>query len=284
MSIRSLLIPAALTVLVAAAPGRADEVHLKDGKVTRGRVVEETEEVVVVEVRTGEITGRVQIPRENVARIERGETREEARQKEYQKRLAAARVDPSAEAWAELAVWVEAQGSMSKTAREAWQKVLEIDDGHEAARRALGYVRLGNEWMTKEDAYLRKGWVYKDGKWTPGERRTAIKKQNAARRGVAARARARLRVMNRPAARKVERPNPLPRNQGLYYTHVTAGYKHVELELFSADHKLLSRQYLRFWYPVELVGTAARMPGWRVKMYKGVIEGRTLVKIVPLSG
>lgn len=64
----------------------------------------------------------------------------------------------------EMAAWCQEAGlgAQRKTHLEA---VIRLEPNHEAARLALGYSRIGEEWM-KPDEWMRKqGYVYYEGRW-----------------------------------------------------------------------------------------------------------------------
>lgn len=88
-----------------------------------------------------------------------------------------------------VALAKEATGlGLKREAREIWNEILKIDDGHVEARAALGFVKSGGKWITAAEAEAafdkESGPVYKalgltkvDGKWTaPAE--VARKKMN----------------------------------------------------------------------------------------------------------
>jgi hypothetical protein len=54
---------------------------------------------------------------------------------------------------------------LPELARAAYVRVIALDPDHRAARRALGYERHADEWVTAEDARRKKGLVLYRGKW-----------------------------------------------------------------------------------------------------------------------
>jgi hypothetical protein len=138
----------------------ADEVYLKDAGSISGRVVEQTETTVKVDIGDGFIA----VPASRVERIEKGRSPLD----EYADR--AAKLGPQdVEGWKTLARWASKQGYPGQ-AREACNKVLAIAPNDPDARKALGFVSLDGKWVTLEESYRAKGYVKFDGEWmTPAE-------------------------------------------------------------------------------------------------------------------
>jgi tetratricopeptide repeat protein len=149
-------------ILVFLAPGAlyADEVFLKDAGSISGRVVEQNETTVKVDIGDGFIA----VPASRVERIEKGRSALD----EYADR--AAKLGPQdVEGWKTLARWASKQGYPGQ-AREAANKVLAIAPNDPDARKALGFVMLDGKWVTLEESYRAKGYVKFDGEWmTPAE-------------------------------------------------------------------------------------------------------------------
>jgi hypothetical protein len=149
-------------ILVLLVPGAlfADEVYLKDAGSISGRIVEQNETTVKVDIGDGFIA----VPASRVERIEKGRSALD----EYADR--AAKLGPQdVEGWKTLARWAMKQGYPGQ-AREAANKVLAIAPNDPDARKALGFVSLDGKWVTLEESYRAKGYVKFDGEWmTPGE-------------------------------------------------------------------------------------------------------------------
>ncbi len=62
------------------------------------------------------------------------------------------------------ALEAEARGA-SDDARREFERVLELDPEHLAARRALGYERVGDRWLRGDEARIARGLVLYDGQW-----------------------------------------------------------------------------------------------------------------------
>ena len=149
-------------ILVLFVPGVlfADEVYLKDAGSISGRVVEQNETTVKVDIGDGFIA----VPASRVERIEKGRSALD----EYADR--AAKLGPQdVEGWKTLARWASKEGYPGQ-AREACNKVLAIAPNDPDARKALGFVSLDGKWVTLEESYRAKGYVKFDGEWmTPAE-------------------------------------------------------------------------------------------------------------------
>jgi len=81
-----------------------------------------------------------------VARIEKGKTKA-AEYKEKKAQLA----EDDADGFFALAMWCKSQ-RMNKEMKEELGYVLAVEPDHKRARLALGYRRVGNEWLTEEEA------------------------------------------------------------------------------------------------------------------------------------
>jgi len=151
-----------VVILVFLVPGAlfADEVFLKDAGSISGRVVEQNETTVKVDIGDGFIA----VPASRVERIEKGRSPLD----EYADR--AAKLGPQdVEGWKTLARWAMKQGYPGQ-ARQAANKVLAIAPNDADARKALGFVSLDGKWVTLEESYRAKGYVKVEGEWmTPAE-------------------------------------------------------------------------------------------------------------------
>ena len=76
-----------------------------------------------------------------------------------------AKVDPKdARAQYKLALEASELG-LDDLANAAYRRVIAVDTDHRAARRALGFERHGDEWVTADEARRKKGLVLYRGKW-----------------------------------------------------------------------------------------------------------------------
>lgn len=147
-------------LLLAGLALRADEVVLRDGKVVEGKVQDLGDEVRLT--RGG---NTITYPKAMVREIRYGPTREE----QYEARRR--EIDPrSLEQVLELARWCEGIGLKAEAKRE-FEAAITIDPDCEEARRALGYRRVGDRWMTEEEEMRARGLVRYRGRWvTPEEK------------------------------------------------------------------------------------------------------------------
>ncbi len=114
----------------------ADVLHLKTGGQVEGRLV--GTEDGYYRIRT--TVGVVRLPVAVVERVEPGPTVFD----EYDRRLA--RAGDTADAQVELAEWCGGAG-LKAEARQHYERALALDPNHVAARRALGFARVGHLWV-----------------------------------------------------------------------------------------------------------------------------------------
>jgi hypothetical protein len=172
---------------VVAAPGlvSADQVFLKGGRRITGTIVEQTEKSIALEVGPGRIT----LPMASVERVTRGAS-DIASYRERAARLA----DTDLQGWLELGTWARERDLLTQ-AREAYERVLQIDPQNAPANRAVGNVLLGDRWTTAEDSYRERGFVRFEGDWiTPAERQSVLRERSEAAAAQHARAEADARV------------------------------------------------------------------------------------------
>jgi len=143
---------------------RADDVYLQGGGVLSGRIVEQTETMVTVNIGDGLIG----VPPSRVERIVRGRSDLD----DYDQR--ASRLDPEdLKGWRSLGRWAAEQG-LSKQSRGAYEKALALAPDDPEARQALGFVRIDGQWLTEEESYQARGYVKYEGEWmTPAEAQRA---------------------------------------------------------------------------------------------------------------
>ena len=151
-----------LVLLLLLAPGTllADVVYLKGGGKFTGRIVEQTEERMVIDIGDGVIGFSM----ERVEEIVKGP----APLDEYDTR--AGKLGPQdVNGWRSLAQWASARG-LSAQSRAAYKKVLAVAPDDKEAREALGFVQVDGRWLTEEESYRARGFVKYDGEWmTPAE-------------------------------------------------------------------------------------------------------------------
>ncbi len=174
------LLPLLALVSLLAAPARADKVWLANGNFLEGnaRVLENGD--VAIETAAGTMT----LPAESVRRVERTETME-------QQVAEFLRQNPDAGADTLYRLGVESRDAGSTTlARQLFERAVELDPRHAAARRALGYRQgADGEWLTEEEWHAQRGEVYYEGKWIRSEVRDEILRADAERRSADAQVR-----------------------------------------------------------------------------------------------
>jgi len=140
-------------LLLFASLTFADTVVLRNGLSVHGIAVEKDGQVVVTS-------------RDRTWRFDRARVREilkgESKQEEYLRRASELGAT-DAKGWFRLALW--ADENKLPQARKAYERVLGIDPEHRAARRELGYEKVGGDWVTGDDARRAKGFVLCAGKW-----------------------------------------------------------------------------------------------------------------------
>jgi hypothetical protein len=177
-----------LALGLALWPGvaAADEIFIRGGGRLTGEVIERGPDSILVDIGTGQIG----LPASSVDRIVPGATPGGL----YRQRAASLAPD-DLEGWLALAAWARTQG-LEAQARAAWENVLLADPGNVAARRALGYIQIDGQWMTREESYQARGYVLFDGAWVTSEQARASLEDRRARaeeRRAGAEAEARIR-------------------------------------------------------------------------------------------
>jgi hypothetical protein len=133
----------------------ADEVFIKGAGSITGRIVEQTDAMVTVDIGGGVIS----VSMAHVARIVRGRTDLD----EYDTRANRLRHN-DLHGWRELARWASRHG-LAEPAGRAFEQVLAIDPDDPEARAALGFALLDGRWVAQEEAYRSRGFVKYEGEW-----------------------------------------------------------------------------------------------------------------------
>ena len=148
-----------LLVLAASAaglaPALADEVYLKGGAKFTGRIEQQTDTMVTVNIGDG-VVG---VPMVRVEKIVKGKSPLD----EYDERARALGAQ-DLDGWRGLGAWASHHG-LSAQAKDAYAKVMALSPDDPEARQALGYVRINNQWMTEEQSYIARGYVKVGGEW-----------------------------------------------------------------------------------------------------------------------
>ena len=164
MSKIPILLFAASALLLASTPLFADEVYLKGAGTLSGRIIEQTDTIILIDIGNGEVG----VPPDRVERIVKGRSPLD----EYDER--AARLGPQdVNGWRNLGRWAAGKG-LSAQSRQAYEHVLRIAPNDPEARQALGYVLVEGRWLTEEESYRARGYVKYEGEWmTPAEAQQA---------------------------------------------------------------------------------------------------------------
>jgi hypothetical protein len=142
----------------AGSAARADVFELAGGGRVEGRLLETAEDdkaTVVIELSAG---GQLKLPRTEVTRIETTSPLNA----EYEK-LARSAPD-TIDAHVKMAEWCR-ERKLREAAQQHWERILELDPNHEAARAALGFRQKDGQWMTRDDVMASRGLVLYEGRY-----------------------------------------------------------------------------------------------------------------------
>jgi len=159
-----ILLLLASALLLASTPLFADEVYLKGAGTLTGRIIQQTDTIILIDIGNGEVG----VPPDRVERIVKGRSPLD----EYDER--AARLGPQdVNGWRNLGRWAGGKG-LSAQSRQAYENVLKVAPNDPEARQALGYVLVDGRWLTEEESYRARGYVKYEGEWmTPAEAQLA---------------------------------------------------------------------------------------------------------------
>ena len=155
---------------VAAGAVRADEVFLKDAGSISGKIIEQNDKTVKVDIGDGFMA----VPMDRVDRIVKGKSALDI----YADR--AAKLGPQdVNGWRSLGDWAAHEGFPAQ-ARQAYEKVIAIAPDDPGARKALGYVSMSGKWVTQEESYRAQGYVKYDNEWMSASEAQAAQSADAA--------------------------------------------------------------------------------------------------------
>ncbi|MFN3486801.1 MAG: hypothetical protein ACK44W_15145, partial [Planctomycetota bacterium] len=140
-----IVLGAAAVLWAGAFPAAADEIVLTNGKTITGvrREVPERPGKVVVDVPHG----RIVLDADQVASIRPGRTALH----EYEERRRRVGDSRDPQEYARLMQWCRENG-LTRYLDELARKILELDPAHEGAHRELGHEKVGDRWLTYEEA------------------------------------------------------------------------------------------------------------------------------------
>ncbi len=133
---------AALAAAVPCAIAIADTVTKKDGTKIEGKIIEQNDAGVTIDTTLGQL----KIPKADIKDVQTGKTSAEQFQEKWD---AVDRKDASA--LLDLAKWCE-ENKLSREAKKVYREIVDkVEPNNEAARRALGFVKVGDTWKTKTE-------------------------------------------------------------------------------------------------------------------------------------
>ncbi len=156
--------------LLAASAAQGDEVILKNGGRLTGRVVERTAARLTIETGPGTIV----LAMSRVDRIVEGRSALGV----FTERAAELSPDDVG-GWADLARYAE-ERDLPTQARQAWNRVLAREPGNPEANAGVGRVQVSGAWMSSDEAYRSRGYVFYEGRWvTPSEHDALVRERLA---------------------------------------------------------------------------------------------------------
>jgi hypothetical protein len=159
-----------LLMLLAVPSVFADEVFLKDAGSISGKIIEQNDKTVKVDIGDGFMA----VPMDRVDHIVKGKSVIDI----YAER--AAKLGPQdVDGWRTLGDWAAHEGFPAQ-ARQAYEKVIAIAPNDTGARKALGFVSLNGKWVTLEESYRAQGYVKYDNEWMTASEAQAAQSSDAA--------------------------------------------------------------------------------------------------------
>ena len=149
------ILPLTLLCLLMAAPVQADVVTTRSGLRIEGEATKRADGSW--DVRTPK--GAIHLSAERVLRVQDGVSP----RADWQARAAKVPADNAAGHY-RLALEAE-QAGHADLALRAYERVIAVDSDHRAARRALGYERVGDKWESRSEARRKQGLVLYAGTW-----------------------------------------------------------------------------------------------------------------------
>jgi hypothetical protein len=146
-----------LLALLLAGPALADTVVTTDGRRLEGTVTERDGKIVVSPKKGIEII----LDKSEIDRIEAGSSVKE----DFAKKKADL-VPGDPEPRYALAQWCKEKGLLAEQ-KQMLEDVIRLAPDHAQARRDLGYVKDGDQWITEDDLRKKLGFEKVNGKWVP---------------------------------------------------------------------------------------------------------------------
>ncbi len=169
----ALLLTAAVLLAITC---QADTVILRDGTIREGRILNEDDHSITIEVKFGSLLGKVRIQRSEIASIKRKALKADPVSVEAQKLQAVAEAQigkgaQEAEAWVKLGDYYASKEGFSSKAKDAYKRALTAEPEHAAAHGRLGHVKTKNGWQALDDERRARGLVPLDKVWVKPEER-----------------------------------------------------------------------------------------------------------------
>ena len=140
------------------SPVRGDVVVLTSGGRVVGQIVpRDPPDPVSITVRLPS-GGQVTLSKSQVRQI----IRQQPEEMEYEK--IRPRYPDTVEGQAALAQWCQ-EHKLAAQRKKHLRRVIQLDPNHEEARRALGYQRHGDEWLTRDELMQKQGYRRYKGRW-----------------------------------------------------------------------------------------------------------------------
>lgn len=147
-----------LGLLACGAEANADTFLLKSGACVRGEWLNSDESPIKRYVVRWESGGQLTLDRKQVAQ----HLREANAVWEYDREVPV-RPDTVAD-HLRTAEWCRTHG-LADQERQHLQRILELDSDHQVARRRLGFTEIDGKWVTTQEFFRERGFVYYRGKW-----------------------------------------------------------------------------------------------------------------------
>jgi tetratricopeptide (TPR) repeat protein len=165
MKFKRLLIPGiagviCTAVLLSTAPAFAvDKIHILDGGIVEGYIIEENDDYVLIRRKSGDIQ---EINQDEIDWIEHGPAFKDELKRKWKEVKS-----KDADALFELGLWCEDRGHPEEVTR-CFEKVISLNPNHAVAREKLGHMYYDGTWYENiEKYYEARGYVNYKNNWIP---------------------------------------------------------------------------------------------------------------------
>jgi hypothetical protein len=143
----SLVLPAGAALVLWAGLSQADTIFLKDGTQIRDcKVVRESDTSVSAQTPVGDMV----IPRSKISSIQKVRTPFDT----YTEQLARLSENDAA-GFFKLAQWCRGEAGLRKESDELLERVIDLEPSHAAARKLLGHLQVGGDWVIPEPLLIQ---------------------------------------------------------------------------------------------------------------------------------